>query len=549
MIRLSHYFKAIYMLGLTQDKMGKCFGNYDKASVNEWIKGKKRTALDQFGIFSGTENCRKLIGLDKKEFIIRLIDNLDSSQITVGEKNELMEIYNKTGDYDRFLEYLINKAYQNSYEPAKHAAIVYDPRSVVRHAIGIGIEHIAAVRDDGRVFSTGANDYNQCNVHSWRNIVSITCGWRKTVALRSDGTCIEIGNNPSPNAELYQWRDIIAVEAGPFHTLGLCANGSVVSYGRDQYGQCHLDEWHGITAIAAGSNHSVGLRSDGTVVAKGSNQYGQCELSSWRNIVQIAAAGDHTVGLTRDGHVLTAGDTNEFLLSSPLEWNDIVSIATGSFHIIGLTRNQNVVSAGFHADNQCEVSDWQYVIAIFAGYNSSAAIRKDGRVLLTRSRYTRSSGFANTADWYLFNDKGSVIAGDIDSRNFQLRELLLEAKQLILKYIVSCQAIQLKMDLEEPFDDYEANDVLKKMVENIKALSEFQEHTDVSPFFSERITSCIDAFNKYYSSVECGIGKLAKSHGRYLTMAENDLMVDYFTLIRTTIQELNQRLGNASDTL
>lgn len=544
MIRLSHYFTAIYRFGMTQETMAVCFGISNKSSVSEWIHEKKRTILDQHGIFIGTEKCRETIGLDKNEFIIELIDNLDSSQITVDEKNELMETYNEYGDYDRFLDYLIHKAYRNSYEPAKHVSIVYDPKNVARHVIGVGIEHIVGVREDGRVMSAGANDYDQCSVQSWRNIVGITCGWRKTIALRSDGTCIEIGNNPSPNGVLYRWRNIIAVESGPFHTLGLRADGRVLSYGRDQYGQCHLDDWRDIKAIAAGTNHSVGLRRNGTVVARGSNQYGQCDLSAWRNIIQIAAAGDHTVGLTRDGHVLTAGDTNEFILSPGIDWNDIMSVATGSFHVIGLKRDKTVVSAGFHADSACAVSDWQDVIAIFAGYNTSAAVRGDGRVLSTHGDYARSSGSIDTAEWFLFHDVGNIITENIDAGRYQLRELLLEAKRLTLEYIYSCQKNQVQMDLGEPVDDYEANSLLQKMVENTEALSELPRHANVSPFFAESNTAITEAFQKYYSTVEPGIGKLSKSMGRYLSMAKNDLLVDYLTLVNVAIQELNQRLGN-----
>ena len=52
-----------------------------------------------------------------------------------------------------------------------------------------------ALCEDGTVLATGNNDYGQCNVEEWTNIVSVSAGYYHTVGLKADGTIIAIGWN------------------------------------------------------------------------------------------------------------------------------------------------------------------------------------------------------------------------------------------------------------------------------------------------------------------------------------------------------------------
>ena len=42
--------------------------------------------------------------------------------------------------------------------------------------IAAGVGHTVAVKNDGSVVATGRNDYGQCNVESWQNIISVAAG-------------------------------------------------------------------------------------------------------------------------------------------------------------------------------------------------------------------------------------------------------------------------------------------------------------------------------------------------------------------------------------
>ena len=53
--------------------------------------------------------------------------------------------------------------------------------------------HTVGLKSDGTVVAVGRNDYNQCNVSKWNNIVAIAAGDRHTVGLKSDGTVVAVG--------------------------------------------------------------------------------------------------------------------------------------------------------------------------------------------------------------------------------------------------------------------------------------------------------------------------------------------------------------------
>ena len=107
-------------------------------------------------------------------------------------------------------------------------------------APGIGRGHIVALKDDGTVVAIGDNQYSQCEVSDWKNIVSISAGAYHTVGLTSDGYVYTSQSDkefPESVAEIKTWTDIVAVSAGYGFTLGLKADGTVVAAGLNYNGQ------------------------------------------------------------------------------------------------------------------------------------------------------------------------------------------------------------------------------------------------------------------------------------------------------------------------
>lgn len=112
---------------------------------------------------------------------------------------------------------------------------------------------------DGTVVAVGCNNYGQCNVRDWRNIVAIAAGGSHTTGLKADGTVVAVGCNDYGQCDVQDWRDIVAIAVGD--------DDSEYAFTEGQY--AHLC-------------HTIGLKSDGTVVAVGCNIYGQCNVQNWK---------------------------------------------------------------------------------------------------------------------------------------------------------------------------------------------------------------------------------------------------------------------------
>jgi len=63
----------------------------------------------------------------------------------------------------------------------------------------------------------------------------VAAGGHHTVGLKSNGTVVAVGNNDYLQCDVGDWTDIIQVAAGGDHTVGLKSNGTVVAVGNDDY--------------------------------------------------------------------------------------------------------------------------------------------------------------------------------------------------------------------------------------------------------------------------------------------------------------------------
>ena len=51
------------------------------------------------------------------------------------------------------------------------------------------------LRSYGTVVATGCNDYGECSVGGWTDVVAVSAGMYHTLGLRSDGTLVAAGSN------------------------------------------------------------------------------------------------------------------------------------------------------------------------------------------------------------------------------------------------------------------------------------------------------------------------------------------------------------------
>jgi len=291
--------------------------------------------------------------------------------------------------------------------------------------------HTVGLRADGTVVATGNNEYGQCNVSGWRNIIAISADRDHTVGLRADGTVVAVGDRSAGRCNVggwRGWRNIIAIASLCGHTVGLRTDGTVivagsngdygwfkgigdlrdivaiftnygtifglrvdgtvVSLGDPSFGIRDVDGWRDIIAISIGNFHTVGLRADGTVVATDGGGYSKCDVDGWRDIVAISANGCYIVGLRADGTVVGSYNVDG--------WRDIVAISGGDCHLVGLRADGTVVATGDNECGQCNVDGWRDIVAIFTGNFHTVGLRADGTVVATGYN---GSGQCYVSDW------------------------------------------------------------------------------------------------------------------------------------------------------
>jgi len=284
---------------------------------------------------------------------------------------------------------------------------MYDSYSITANfaanfMVAAGISYTVGLRSDGRVLAVGWNDFDQCNIGSWKDIVHVAPGTFHAVGLKSDGTVVAAGWNDSGQCNVGSWTDITQVAAGDYHSVGLRSGGTLVAVGSNEFGQCNVGGWTNIMQIDAGDQHTVGLKADGTVVAVGWNAHGQRNVGGWTDIVQVSAGAAHTVGLKSDGTVVAVGwnDPGQCNVGG---WTNIIQVSAGSWHTVGLKADGTVVAVGDNSEWQRNVGNWTEIIQVAAGGVYTVGLKPDGTVVAVGDNYY---GQCNVGSWTLIIHEG-----------------------------------------------------------------------------------------------------------------------------------------------
>lgn len=352
--------------------------------------------------------------LKEKKSELTEMNYIATSKSFVEQKNNLYQqgmVEFLAGNYETARKsFSLLEDFRDSKEMAEECGLRIR-RIQLATTISAGIQNSMAIREDGKVVVKGNTLYGQDKVKDWNNVASISCFGRVTIGLQEDGTVLT--TTTMNNIDTSSWENIIAVSAGEGYAVGLRSDGKVESTGHDAGdGQRNVDSWENIVSIATGWRHTVGLDSNGTVYITGfqsKNQTQQIKKASddWKNIIAIAAGGGsieddgdgHTVGLREDGRVFAVGD-NKFGQCNVENWENIIAIAAGDWHTVGLTRDGKVVAVGTNSVGDhaaCEVDDWEDIVAIAAGTGITLGLKSDGTVVATG--YTRQRQCPLPGEW------------------------------------------------------------------------------------------------------------------------------------------------------
>lgn len=145
------------------------------------------------------------------------------------------------------------------------------------------------------------------DISSWENIIQISAGGHHVAALCEDGRVFTAGYNIYEQMDTKEWKDIIYIASSTKNTAGIDKHGKVHVAGDNFYGQCNVDDWSDIVSVDIGDGFIVGLKSNGTVVAKGRNIYNVCNVEHLKDIVYIDASDKYFIAIDTNNQKWDSG--------------------------------------------------------------------------------------------------------------------------------------------------------------------------------------------------------------------------------------------------
>jgi len=301
-------------------------------------------------------------------------------------------------------------------------------------AVATGHQHSLALDSHGAVWAWGNNTFGQLG----------------------DGSIID-RMTPVKLTGIFTGR-ITAIAAGNDHSIALDASGEMWVWGHNNFGQLGngsaIDSTvpipltglapPGVKAISAGIGHSLALDARGQVWSWGLNNRGQLGRTALptdfpvqinypsppQRFIEIAAGSEHSLAIEDNGTLWAWGADSAGQLGNgataidqvtPIQVNQAngftraVRIAAGAFHSMALTAGGTVYAWGANSEGQIgdgatlpgaqqndpflvsNISGLPGATAIAAGFQHSAALRSDGKLLTWGSNIGGQIGNGGTA--------------------------------------------------------------------------------------------------------------------------------------------------------
>ena len=162
------------------------------------------------------------------------------------------------------------------------------------------------------------------------NIIDVEVGEDFTVGLDISGKVVAKGDDNYGQCDVSDWADIVKIRANGKHVVALSIDGKLYTSGLwESEEKEFIKNLRNIKDFALSNRQVMILEADGTVkVTHCPEGINTDSISTWKNIKKVVARGDNFLGLSEDGKVYST-----ILEEAEIgNWEDIEDIdASGSY--------------------------------------------------------------------------------------------------------------------------------------------------------------------------------------------------------------------------
>jgi alpha-tubulin suppressor-like RCC1 family protein len=297
---------------------------------------------------------------------------------------------------------------------------------------------------NGYVQVWGTQDYGMQSVPAGAlsNTTALAAGWYHCLAL-ANGRVYAWGDNGGGQTKVDDnaYAGVTAIAAGAKSSAAI-KNGQIVLWGEANDESAKVEFANSpkngpYKAVALGANHGLAIREDGTVDAWGQDLNGkvyQTASAFWGVGFKAVAAGkEFSMGLNENGQVFVAGAPNngdgddlKIREIPPEATNGVSAIAAGPYHAMALKDGCVWVWGAWKAEDEAfnpkhipraaygdvtnvPVSAKSGVVDIAAGFNTCAALKQDGSIVIWGNK--EGSGSVQTIPPCAKNDVKEIVLG------------------------------------------------------------------------------------------------------------------------------------------
>ena len=190
--------------------------------------------------------------------------------------------------------------------------------------------HIAMLKDNGTVSIMKFSDRIVEEIDNWENIIDVEVGEDFTVGLDISGKVVAKGDDNYGQCDVSDWADIVKIRATGKRVIALSIDGKLYVTGMwEPEEREFIKNLRNIKDFAMSSQQVMILEADGTVkVTHCATGINIDSISSWKNIKKVVARGDNFLGLSEEGKIYST-ITDEAEIGN---WEDVDDIdASGNY--------------------------------------------------------------------------------------------------------------------------------------------------------------------------------------------------------------------------